>query len=155
MKEVCPEVAQQVIDQNEIRQKWMENDTPEKVEHFFREEYEEWRQAREQAMIGDSAFEYASEVGDMAYLYIKRMNMGEVPDWMEATMNFVAGEAVELGFDLNDCIEMKIMRNDLKYPATQFNNGKTYGEARAWCKEMWNHMGGDANFSEAYLNTSE
>lgn len=158
MKErVSPTLQREVLQQNEARFSWRQNDTPQNLEAFILEETEELREAVELAMIGASAFEVASELGDVFYLFVKRIFASTDPVSQEVLDAMAyASEVAELaGIDINHAVGMKVMRNDMKYLHSFANNGYTYAQSRDLSKKQWKLMGGDSAFSEMYLEMGE
>lgn len=125
------EIELYVSQQNSHRRLWEENDTPEHITAYITQEAEELEEAIQEAMITGDVFSVASEIGDVGYLLIKLCGL--------------------IGIDLQDAIEMKIARNDYKYPSHLMSNGRAYPEAVKTSKEVWSAMGGDSAFSHVYL----
>lgn len=152
-----PKLQREVLFQNEQRFSWRQNDSPENLERLLLEETAELREAVEFAMIGACAFEVASELGDVFYLFTKRLFSSNEPV-PQAVLDAVAyaSEIAELGgFDPNECVHMKIVRNDMKYLHGFANNGYSYEKSRDLSKKQWTLMGGDKKFSEMYLELAE
>lgn len=114
--------------QSENKVLWETNDSPIAVANMIAGECKELQTA-----INDDeeAFEIASEIGDVLYLTLKLCS--------------------QLGIKPEDAVNMKIIRNDLKYPNDLNSFGDTYEGAREKSKTLWEAMGGDIAFSHAYL----
>lgn len=142
-----------VIQQNEARPVWAKHDTPPIVRGFIFTEYQELLEAIE---FDKPAVEVASEVGDIFYLLIKYTFMGGSIDPELQNILDQANEVCALtGLDPNLCVLQKVVRNDLKYPQTALSNGLPYEVAVPIVKNIWQQMGGDAQFSHAYLEIAE
>jgi len=109
---------------------WSDHDGPYEIAQMIGDEHRELVEAIEH---DGGPFEVGSEIGDVLYLALKL--------------------CAELGFNPADLIEMKLLRNDMKYPTDQQSHGE-YGQARIEAKQFWQAMGGDIAFSHAYLNAS-
>lgn len=156
MIEISQYMTDMVMLQNEQRRSWDNHDTPENLSAFILEEAQELDEAIEKAMIGDSAFEVASEIGDIFYLWVKRAQFKEeVEDEVIAAVEY-AGEIAQMtGLIPEQCVQMKVWRNDMKYLNNVANNGYTYGKGVSLSKEQWRHMGGDSQFSEMWLQMAD
>jgi NTP pyrophosphatase (non-canonical NTP hydrolase) len=150
---ISPIVEVKVINQNNARETWKRNDTPQRVEQLIVEESEELKQAVELAMIGASAFELASELGDVFYLLIKRTFLSDepIPLSVQMAINYAKKIAKLTEIDLNKAVLMKVLRNDMKYPASLSDGKIPYKESQDISKEQWRAIGGDYKFSEMYL----
>jgi len=157
MEFLKPKLQREILFQNEQRFSWRVNDTHDNLERFILEETAELEKAVELAMLGASAFEVASELGDVFYLFVKILFVSNEPVSQEVQDAFnYAQEIAELGgFDPNQCALMKIVRNDMKYLHSFANNGYSYEKSRDLSKEQWKMMGGDNRFSEMYLELAE
>jgi len=154
---IRPKLQREVLFQNESRHSWRQHDTPENLEEFILQETEELREAVDLAMIGAGAFEVASELGDVFYLFIKRVFSSNepVPPAILAAVQYAEEIADLAGIDPNDAVLMKIIRNDMKYLHSFANNGYTYERSRNLSKRQWTAMGGDENFSEMYMEMAD
>ncbi len=124
------EMMERVHQQTEKKTDWVENNSPEGIAKMIVAEAHELEEAVGMAEIGDSAFEVVSEIGDILYLVLRFCHsMGILPE---------------------DAVQMKILRNDLKYP-DDLNSQGNYGEDRMLSVAFWKAMGGDYQFSQAYL----
>ncbi len=121
------ELSSRIYDQTENKANWSEHDTPHAVALMIREESDELVEAIEND--GDP-FEVGSEIADVLYLALKL--------------------CAELGFNPDELIEMKMLRNDMKYPTDVNSNSGGYEEAVKKSKLMWKAMGGDKAFYHAY-----
>lgn len=138
----------QVIHQNEKRHVWREHDTEPKIADYIRDENVELLAAIE---IDDPAFAVASELGDIEYLCIKyEHSFGELPDDLRYIRHWAWQTAALTDLDMGECVRMKVVRNDLKYPESIVNN-YPYDEGRAISKRLWQQAGGDVAFSNWYL----
>lgn len=116
--------------QTENKKLWLDNDGPEEVVKMMEAELEELKQAVQESMLSGDVFNVASEIGDVLYLALKFCSLtGLVPE---------------------DVVELKILRNDMKYP-NDLNSFGNYAERHKQSKEFWKAMGGDSAFSHAYL----
>lgn len=115
-----------VAQQNENRKNWTEHDTPEIVAEFITEEAQELIDAINQ---DKPAIEIASEIGDVLYLTLRL--------------------CAQLGIDPRDALEMKIVRNSLKYSDTLNSNGD-YQNGANRSRELYDELGGDLTFYDAY-----
>jgi len=125
------ETSQYINQQNSLRRLWEENDTPEHISAYITHEAGELEEAIRESLVTGDVFSVASEIGDVGYLLLKLCDL--------------------IGIDLKDAINMKIARNDYKYPAHIMSNGRNYDEAVGVTKEVWEAMGGDSQFSQIYL----
>jgi len=142
-------IREQVIFQNQNRSVWQEHDKQESLHAQIVEENEELLEAVE---IDKPAFEVASEIGDIEYLCIKyEHSYGALPDELRYIRTWAWKLAELVGLDVYDCVEMKLIRNDLKYPAAILNN-HPYEEGMQIAKDNYKAMGGDAAFSHSYLD---
>lgn len=141
-----------VIEQNRVRRTWVEHDTPQAIDRMILEERQELDEAVEEAMIGGSAFAVASEVGDVFYLYAKRVSQNTpIPEEVIEAVRSTAEIADRAGIDIESATMMKILRNDMKYLHSLTSNGYDYEQARQLCKKNWQENGGDSSFSHAYI----
>lgn len=141
-------IKEQVIYQNDRRPVWNEHDTPENLAAYIKDENIELLAAIE---LDEPAFAVASELGDVEYLCIKYEHAeGELPDELRYIRYWAWKLAEYLGLNMADCVHMKIVRNDLKYPSSIVNN-YPYEQGRAMSKKLWSEAGGDAAFSHWFL----
>jgi len=126
------QASQYIREQNEKRTLWEGNDDPEALAAMIKEEAQELVDGIQEAMVTDNVFEVASEIGDVGYLLLRLCD--------------------SLGIDLRQAVEMKIIRNSMKYPDHVLSNGRDYAAATQVGKETWQFLGGDAAFSHAYLD---
>lgn len=122
---------EQVQKQQENRPQWNAETDAEFLAKFIVEEAQELVKAVMESFVTGDVFTVASELGDLLYLVHRACN--------------------ELGFDPADLIEMKSVRNSMKYPDYILNNGYNRAEAVKLSKAMWEEMGSDQVFSHAYL----
>ena len=125
------EMTKRVAAQTEQKALWKDKDDPEKVVEMLAEETEELRQAVQESMITGDVFNVASEIGDVLYLALKFCSL--------------------VGLSPEDVVQLKILRNDLKYP-NDLNSHGNYESQRGVSKDLWTAMGGDVAFSHAYLD---
>jgi len=105
---------------------------PEEIAKQIVEEAKELVFEIQEALVTSNAFLVAGEVGD---LYILLAQLCE-----------------DLGIKPEDAMQMKVMRNQYKYPDYLMSNGDK-AEAIAMSKEFYEKvMGGDQAFSHAYLD---
>jgi len=155
-KEMNEKLVKLVLEQTGNRRNWQEYDTPEQLSTFILEETQELGEAITKAEIGDGAFEVASEIGDILYLYIKLdETKTKIPDEVEACFEYALSIAELTGINPDDALNMKIIRNDMKYLNTLCNNGFGYAEAVSISKQQWKLMGGDSRFSEMYMELGD
>ena len=151
-----PEVTHHVIEQNENRKHWQENDTDESLEQMMRDEFQEYLEALEKCQLGDDPFSFVSEAGDMGYLYVKRRRSGTpLPIDVVDMMIQVERDLASVGMTMEECITFKNWRNDYKYVSMATNNGYQPDQARSIIKEFWSHLGGDLVFYYAYMMMAE
>lgn len=125
------ETMYRVAEQTEQKKLWEAHDVPELIVDMIIEEAVELKDAVQESMLSGDVFNVASEVGDILYLALKFCHaVGLVPE---------------------DVVDMKIVRNDLKYP-NYLNSHGSYEEQREKSREMWKALGGDKAFSHAYLD---
>lgn len=124
------EMMHRVVQQSEQKQLWVEHDSPEIIAEMIAEETEELKQAIQESMLSGDVFNVASEIGDVLYLALKFCHA--------------------VGLSPDDVVQLKILRNDLKYPSDMNSHGD-YETQRRRSKDMWTAMGGDEAFSHAYL----
>ncbi len=117
--------------QQEHRRVWQEGDSAEKIANYIVEESGELVEAINESFVTGDVFSVASEIADILFLAHRLCD--------------------ELGFDAADLIEMKTLRNSMKYNDATLNNGYSPPEAALMAKSMWKAMGGDVAFSHAYL----
>lgn len=147
-----PYLTKQIIDQNESRVHWNENQNDQDIEGFMRTEYAEFLEAREMCMLGDDPFSLVSEAGDMGYLYIRRrFTNTPIPADIVDMMIDVERTLAEVGMSMEECLKFKAWRNDYKYPHVVTNNGYMPEKASKIAKEFWQYMGGDKVFYYAYM----
>lgn len=121
-------LMERVHEQSENKKLWKDNDDPHLVAKMIVEEGGELIEAINH---DEEAFAVASEIGDVLYLTLKL--------------------CAQLGIKPEDAVEMKLLRNDMKYPTDLNSYGDDYRGAREASKKMWQAMGGDIAFSHAYL----
>lgn len=125
------ETMKRVAEQTEQKKLWKEHDDPEQIAKMIGEEVKELQDAIQESMLSGDVFSVASEIGDVLYLALKFCHsVGLVPE---------------------DVVDLKIVRNDLKYP-NDMNSYGDYSTQRQRSKDMWTAMGGDEAFSHAYLD---
>jgi phosphoribosyl-ATP pyrophosphohydrolase len=125
------ELLNRIETQNAHRQEWVGSDTPEHIAGQILDEAQELVESMDNFPVKqDAEFEVVSEIGDLLYLTFKL--------------------CVDLGIDPVQAVEMKLHRNSLKYSDHVMSNGHGYQEARKLAKDMWQQLGGDHNFYQAY-----
>lgn len=112
--------------QNSNRENWIDHDTTPVIANFIVEEANELKEAVE---TNKSKVDVASEVGDVLYLTFKL--------------------CIQEGIDPRDALEMKIIRNSLKYTDTLNSNGD-YTQGRETSRRLYKAMGGDELFFDAF-----
>lgn len=110
------ELEQQIVKQNE-EITIFKNNTPNDIARMLLEESIELQEAVRDAYLTDDATSIISEVGDLYYLLIRFSNM--------------------LGISMEDALEVKIRRNELKY------KGQTDSKE---ARKLWEEQGGDKRF---------
>lgn len=138
-----------VTKQNLPRESWVHE--PNHLINLFLGEYEEYLEAKEQCMLGADPIVYASEVGDLGYLYLRICDLQEPPTAITELMKKVLIETQEVGIDINKAILFKVFRNDIKYPLVWTLNGWDYEKSRDLSKEQYAYLGGDEAFHYAYM----
>lgn len=114
------------------RRLWSEDDDAEKVAGMLLAEAQELVQAIQEAMVTGCVFSVASEVGDVLYLTLRLCD--------------------EIGLNPAEVVDMKIKRNAMKYSDAVMSAEYEPAEAVAISKAVWEIMGGDKEFSHAYLD---
>jgi len=117
-------LTQQVVGQNEVVPYFKETDDAEKIALMIVEEAQELKDELQKAFITDDMTQVAGELGDVLYLALKM--------------------AHTLGLEAQDVIQMKILRNKMKY------GGHTNKDV---AKKEWEEMGGDKLWYQLYLET--
>lgn len=148
-----PSIQHTVLDQNRFRSNWVDRDTPETVEAMFWDEYAEYQEAKELCMLGADPEKFASEAGDLGYLYIKLYDLtgNRVPRKVQMCILQVHHECKTVGIDLIEAVFYKVCRNDIKYPLMFSRNGYGYEGSRDLSKQQYKHLGGDEMFQYAYM----
>lgn len=145
-------VSQLVIEQNNARKAWQEQST-EFIAEYAREEFRELEEAQLPQENEWDRWEIASEIGDVEYLSVKlesRLKEGEsLPADVLFFRNLARGMAEYLGIDIASALHLKVIRNDLKYPAS-IANSHDYEDGRQKSKQLWEMMGGDKAFYKWY-----
>lgn len=120
------EQLQKVIEQNNTRREWRENDTPDGLATMIFEEAQELVDAMKEAAVTDDPYAIVSEIGDVLYLTLKLCG--------------------SIGIDPTEALDLKLLRNSVKYPDTFHSNGWGADEAKRLSKSMYRAMGGDQVF---------
>lgn len=155
LERVHPHVREIVIQQNEARKEWVKNDTPENLDRMIAEEWQEAEEALDYSYLGASAFLLASELGDVFYLFIKRVEYDEpITEEVATIIQNASRLAEDAEIDLTTAVLMKCLRNDQKHTHMMANNGYSHEQARSFNRELWSHIG-DAHWSHAYLALSD
>lgn len=120
----------QVVEHNGHRKHF--DRLPEELAESIVEEAQELVQAIQESLLSGDVFSVASEIGDVYIL------LAQLCD--------------DIGIDPAQAIEMKMTRNERKYPDYTMNNGHSPQEARRLSKDSWKAFGGDVLFSHLYLD---
>lgn len=116
-----------ILEQNRNRQTWVETDTPAAIADHIQEESTELVDAiKHFDTLPNGEYSIISEVGDILYL----------------TLKFCG----DMGIDPTQAVELKLLRNSLKYPDHFASNGWDYHKARELSKSLWEALGGDNAF---------
>jgi NTP pyrophosphatase (non-canonical NTP hydrolase) len=116
-----------VATQNEHRQTWSENDSPDSLARQIREEADELVHSISQYDVQpNGTYEVIGEIGDVLYLTLKL--------------------CADLGLDPAQAVELKVARNSAKYPDHFSSNGWSYEQAQALSRSLWQALGGDGAF---------
>lgn len=142
-----------VLDQNRFRTNWNEQDSQEHLESLYWEEHAEYEEAKELCILGADPEKFASEAGDLGYLYIKLFDLtdGRVPRKIQMNILKVHHECQQVGIDLIQAVFYKVCRNDIKYPLMFSRNGYGYEGSKKLSKDQYAHLGGDQVFLYAYM----
>lgn len=125
------DLTRRVGEQTEKLDLWNQNGSPEHTVGLLKDEVAELAEQIEESMITGEATPIAMEIGDVLYLTLKLCH--------------------SLGINPADAVQIKILRNDLKY-STDLNSNGNYEDSRQKSKSLWAAMGGDVAFSHAYLD---
>jgi len=151
---ITPYTQKEVLRQNKERKLWQENDTVESIYARFLIEWGELQEAIE--TTPDIAYLVASEIGDIFYLAIKYIDMtGSLGSDMEDKLNEALTICELTGLKPQDCVMMKVLRNEIKYFAPILNNGFRPEEAVSLTKRSYNALIGEEKFSQWYLDFAE
>lgn len=146
------EMRQRVLEQNRDRVVWQEHDNPQFFRDYIKEEYVELANELHPDNKEQTRWGIASEIGDIEYLCV-RYQAHIAPEELPNEVQFFRSVAWELAKQLNlnvaDCVHLKIIRNDLKYPMG-ITNMHEYEEGRELSKKLWSLMGGDKAFYKWY-----
>lgn len=129
MRENISGFADKIHTQRQAREEWKAQ-TPEQLSAGIMEEAGELLEAIQNGM---PAIEVASEIGDVLWLTL--------------------GLCAELGIVPEDAVEMKIVRNAIKYPDAFLSNGWETDQAMQLSKDQYDHSGGDESFYNWYSET--
>lgn len=125
MKRLVEKIAQQ----NESREQWVNTDTPSTLaEHIVTEANELVEAIENYDCLPDGVYGVVSEIGDVLYLALKLCH--------------------DLGIDPTDAVELKLLRNSVKYPDYAQSNGWDYQTAATLSRALWTTLGGDKRFYE-------
>lgn len=116
-------------------------------------EVKELAEAIDECQIGQSAFALASEIGDILFL-IERYEIrfaGLTPQLLDYRQQ-VFNLCQQVGIDPDEAVMMKVQRNSMKYPDDRLNFGDHYDDEVVNAKLIWEMIGGDAVWSQAYLD---
>lgn len=157
VEKIDPYTKREVLRQNKERKLWNDHDTPQNILVRFMLEYGELVQAMEDTP--EIAYLIASEIGDLFYLAIKYQSMFEEGTELPPGMTHALEYALELceltGLRPQDCVMMKVLRNEIKYFAPILNNGFKPNEAVALTKRSFDALIGEERFSHWYLDFAE
>jgi NTP pyrophosphatase (non-canonical NTP hydrolase) len=150
---ISAETRSAVLYQTDTRPNWKAYDTPQIIQAMIVAEGEELNKAIQEAMIGQSAFDLAAEIGDVFYLYTKYVSLTDKPLGVKATRCVLTAfkTAEIVGIDLDEAVQLKVCRNSLKYPNCFSTEAYDYREGIRMSRELWLGMGSDYTFSHAYL----
>lgn len=154
------ERLKQIDKQNKNRKIWRDYDTLEGVGTMIEAEYVELQEAVDKVYLGASAFELGSEIGDVVYVYQKYNKMAKTASLpIPERYKDMVSEALEIaslcGFEIDDVLKMKLVRNSMKYSDIIMNNGHTPNDAIRLSRRIWEIIGGDIEFSKAYEEFGE
>lgn len=125
--------AQKLIADKQAKKPVMEeNNTPEATARMIVAEAQELVAAVDEAMVTDEVWTIASELADVLYLTLYLCE--------------------KCGLDAFEVLEMKIDRNEKKYPADRLQAGE-YSEIIKQLKSEWKEKGGDQKWSHDILTT--
>jgi hypothetical protein len=143
-------VAEHVAKQHENRETWGKEDTLSHIEKLIWLEYDEHLEAIAHDL---PAVAVASEVGDVLYLITLYESKAPLSPALTALKQEMYQFCEEVGLDPLECVEMKVLRNAIKYPDALCNNGYAYKEAMQISKLFYVALAGsqDLKFYEAYL----
>ena len=124
------QLNQQVVEANSHRKHFERS--PEDIAHSIVEEAQELVSEMRESMVTGEIWNVAGEIGD---LYI-----------------LLAQLCDDLGINPAHVQQMKMMRNERKYPDYTMSNGYTASEAKQLSRDSWEYQGGDVLFSHLYLD---
>ena len=120
----------QVVEGNERRKHF--DRTPEELAQQIVEEAQELLLEIGEALITGNAYSVAGEIGDL-YILLAQLTS-------------------DLGIEPKHAMQMKILRNQYKYPDYTMNNGYERSEAHTMSKKFYKEIIGEQAFSHAYLD---
>lgn len=124
------QLNEQMVEHNSHRKHF--DRSPEELASQIAQEAQELVEEIQESLVTGDVVNVVGEIGD---LYI-----------------LLAQLCSDLGINPVDAFEMKILRNQYKYPDYTMNNGYSTEEAKRLSKESWKMMGGDIAFSHIYLD---
>jgi NTP pyrophosphatase (non-canonical NTP hydrolase) len=123
------ELTDKIAQQNAAREQWVGTDTPASLAHHIADEAHELLDAVENYdYLPEGVYGVVSELGDVLYLALKLCH--------------------DLGIDPAQAVELKLMRNAVKYPDYALSNGWDYDTAATLSRALWTMLGGDKKFYE-------
>lgn len=139
--------------QNERRETWGVNDTPEALEQMFFDEVMEMKECEANYFLKSHAdFHMVSEVGDVGYVWMRyRQKYGQPPEHMTESLFEAMNIATRCGFTMGDAVYMKMIRNASKYPDTYFDEYMRHEDGVRKSKKLWTALGGDEAFFNYFM----
>ncbi len=119
-------ITHKIHAQRQAREEWRV-ETPEQLSEGIIEEAKELLGA---IQLGLPAIEVVGEIGDVLWLAL--------------------GLCAEIGVDPHYAVEMKLLRNSVKYPDSFLSNGWDREKAMELSKSQYENAGGDKNFYDWY-----
>ena len=111
--------------------------------------------------IGGPVSELVSEIGDVLYIYLRRVERYpkvKLPGDVRGHVNYALELCQDLNINPNHAVLMKVLRNDLKYPQMAANNGYSYGLTVQLSKMIYKGItngDGDKRFYDVYEQIGE
>jgi hypothetical protein len=151
--QLSKETSRRIYAQCEHRRLWSHQDDKWHLTDLIEMEVKELAEAIDECQIGQSAFALASEIGDILFL-IERYEIrfaGLTPQLLDYRQQ-VFNLCQQVGIDPDEAVMMKVQRNSMKYPDDRLNFGDHYDDEVVNAKLIWKMIGGDAVWSQAYLD---